>query len=118
VKAQYAQWRDCVTAYSTTPARAPILFSPRYAQTRQVGKAKEAHIRSLRVDLQDRAHGEHVAAITEYFVALTTLLDDLTDDTEVRAEDLTRAQAAKLRVDNARALLQLIRGASPKPWPS
>jgi hypothetical protein len=43
-----------------------------------------------------------------------TLLDDLADDAELRVEDLTRAQAAKLRVENARALLQFIRGAPPK----
>jgi hypothetical protein len=72
-------------------------------------------MRAGKIELQDRAQGEHVAAITEYFAALTTLVDDLTDDAELQVEDLTRAQAAKLRVENARALLQFIRGASPKP---
>ena len=67
-----------------------------------------------RVELQELAECEHAAALAEYLTALTTIAEELGDDATPAAENLARAQEAKLRLENAQALLQFIQGARPK----
>ena len=65
-------------------------------------------MRPEKIDLSERAQQEHAAALVEFLTALTAMAEDLGEDSE--PENRARAQVAKLRLENAYALLQFIQG--------
>jgi hypothetical protein len=62
-----------------------------------------------RIDLETRAQREHAVAHAEYIKALSGVAKTL-GDSELEDENLAHAQVAKLRLENAYALLQFVRG--------
>jgi len=65
-----------------------------------------------RIDLETLAQREHAVAYAEYIKGLSAVAKTL-GDKELEAENLERAQAAKLRLENAYALLQFVRRTEP-----
>ena len=57
--------------------------------------------------LRNLARREHAAALEDYCDSLASIEHALDDFVSPTPEQLERAQAAKLRLDNARTLLQL-----------
>jgi len=57
--------------------------------------------------LRDLARREHAAALEDYCSTLESIEHALDDCVPPTAEQLERAQTAKLRLENARTLLQL-----------
>ena len=70
-------------------------------------------MRPERIELQDLAECERAAALAEYLTALPAIAEELGDEAELEARNLARAQAAKLRLENAQVLLQFVQGAEP-----
>jgi hypothetical protein len=57
--------------------------------------------------LRNLARREHAAALEDYCASLASIEHALDDCVSPTPEQLERAQAAKLRLENARTLLQL-----------
>ena len=57
--------------------------------------------------LRELARREHAAALADYCATLTSIAHALDECMPPTPEQLERAQAAKLRLENARTLLQL-----------
>jgi hypothetical protein len=57
--------------------------------------------------LRDIARREHAAALEDYCATLASIEHSLDECVAPTPEQLERAQAAKLRLENARTLLQL-----------